>query len=78
MSSGMMLISVELLIMLIILLFVPGDYAGPCFIGFAMVPHAGFERRALRDAYGSARLAGKPRELLGVGGDQSVVRPPIG
>jgi len=32
----MMLISVELLIMLIILLFVPGDYAGPCFIGFAI------------------------------------------
>ena len=31
-----MLISVELLIMLIILLFVPGDYAGPCFIGFAI------------------------------------------
>ena len=32
----MMLISVELLIMLCILLFVPGDYAGPCFIGFAI------------------------------------------
>jgi len=32
----MMLISVELLIMLFILLFVPGDYAGPCFIGFAI------------------------------------------
>jgi K(+)-stimulated pyrophosphate-energized sodium pump len=31
-----MLISVELLIMLCILLFVPGDYAGPCFIGFAI------------------------------------------
>ncbi len=36
MSIGMALISVELLIMLIILLFVPGDYAGPCFIGFAI------------------------------------------
>jgi K(+)-stimulated pyrophosphate-energized sodium pump len=36
MSIGMMLISVELLIMLLILLFVPGDYAGPCFIGFAI------------------------------------------
>ena len=36
MSVGMMLISVELLMMLIILLFVPGDYAGPCFIGFAI------------------------------------------
>jgi K(+)-stimulated pyrophosphate-energized sodium pump len=32
----MMLISVELLIMLIFLLFIPGDYAGPCFIGFAI------------------------------------------
>src|SRR3982074_1947595 len=36
MSIGMMLISVELLIMLFILLFVPGGYAGPCFIGFAI------------------------------------------
>jgi len=36
MSIGMMLISVELLIMLIILLYIPGDYAGPCFIGFAI------------------------------------------
>jgi K(+)-stimulated pyrophosphate-energized sodium pump len=36
MSIGMMLISVELLIMLFIVLFVPGDYAGPCFIGFAI------------------------------------------
>src|ERR1700692_3047828 len=36
MSIGMMLISVELLIMLFILLFVPGDYDGPCFIGFAI------------------------------------------
>ena len=36
MSIGMMLISVELLIMLFILLFVPRDYAGSCFIGFAI------------------------------------------
>ncbi|MFM2126512.1 MAG: hypothetical protein RL328_2963 [Acidobacteriota bacterium] len=36
MSIGMMLISVELLIMLCILLFIPNDYAGPCFIGFAI------------------------------------------
>jgi K(+)-stimulated pyrophosphate-energized sodium pump len=36
MSVGMMLISVELLIMLIILLFIPREYAGPCFIGFAI------------------------------------------
>src|SRR3989441_8304629 len=36
MSIGMMLISVELLMMLIILLYIPGDYAGACFIGFAI------------------------------------------
>jgi K(+)-stimulated pyrophosphate-energized sodium pump len=36
MSIGMLLISVELTMMLFILLFVPGDYAGPCFIGFAI------------------------------------------
>jgi K(+)-stimulated pyrophosphate-energized sodium pump len=36
MSIGMLLISVELVIMLCILLFIPGDYAGPCFIGFAI------------------------------------------
>ncbi|MSV36040.1 MAG: sodium-translocating pyrophosphatase [Bryobacterales bacterium] len=36
MSIGMMLISVELFIMLCILLFIPGEYAGPCFIGFAI------------------------------------------
>jgi K(+)-stimulated pyrophosphate-energized sodium pump len=36
MSIGMMLISIELLMMFSIILFVPGDYAGPCFIGFAI------------------------------------------
>ena len=36
MSIGMLLISVELFMMLCILLFIPGDYAGPCFIGFAI------------------------------------------
>ena len=36
MSIGMLLISVELFLMLCILLFVPADYAGPCFIGFAI------------------------------------------
>jgi K(+)-stimulated pyrophosphate-energized sodium pump len=36
MSIGMLLISVELLLMLFILLFIPRDYAGPCFIGFAI------------------------------------------
>jgi K(+)-stimulated pyrophosphate-energized sodium pump len=35
-SIGMLLISVELFMMLSILLFVPGDYAGQCFIGFAI------------------------------------------
>jgi len=36
MSIGMLLISTELIMMLAILLFVPRDYAGPCFIGFAI------------------------------------------
>jgi K(+)-stimulated pyrophosphate-energized sodium pump len=36
MSIGMALISVELLIMLIILLFLPSEVAGKCFIGFAI------------------------------------------
>ncbi|MGA7613604.1 MAG: sodium-translocating pyrophosphatase [Thermoanaerobaculia bacterium] len=36
MSIGMLLVSIELVMMLGILLFVPGDYAGPCFIGFAI------------------------------------------
>ena len=36
MSIGMLLISVELLIMLFILLFIPHDYSGACFIGFAI------------------------------------------
>ncbi|MFN0136313.1 MAG: sodium-translocating pyrophosphatase [Phycisphaerae bacterium] len=36
MSIGMALISVELLIMLFIMLFLPGDIAGKCFIGFAI------------------------------------------
>jgi K(+)-stimulated pyrophosphate-energized sodium pump len=36
MSIGMLLISIELFVMLCILLFIPIDYAGPCFIGFAI------------------------------------------
>jgi K(+)-stimulated pyrophosphate-energized sodium pump len=36
MSIGMLLISVELFLMLCILLFIPGDLAGSCFIGFAI------------------------------------------
>ncbi|MGE0868306.1 MAG: sodium-translocating pyrophosphatase [Kofleriaceae bacterium] len=36
MSIGTVLISLELLLMLAIMVFLPGDYAGPCFIGFAV------------------------------------------
>jgi len=36
MSIGMLLIATELVMMLCILLFIPRDYAGPCFIGFAI------------------------------------------
>ncbi|KAA0253599.1 MAG: sodium-translocating pyrophosphatase [Acidobacteria bacterium] len=36
MSIGTMLISTELILMLAILLFVPANLAGPCFIGFAI------------------------------------------
>ncbi|MBX3157993.1 MAG: sodium-translocating pyrophosphatase [Deltaproteobacteria bacterium] len=36
MSIGTVLISVELLLMLLIMIALPGDYAGPCFIGFAV------------------------------------------
>ena len=36
MSIGMLLISIELAIMLFILLAMPADLAGPCFIGFAI------------------------------------------
>jgi K(+)-stimulated pyrophosphate-energized sodium pump len=36
MSIGVMLICVELIMMLIILLFIPREYAGACFIGFAI------------------------------------------
>jgi K(+)-stimulated pyrophosphate-energized sodium pump len=36
MSIGTMLISTELVIMLVILLFIPGQLAGACFIGFAI------------------------------------------
>src|SRR3974390_3184089 len=50
MSIGMLLVSVELLIMLFILLFVPGDLAGSCFIGFAIGEYLG--AAALRVAGG--------------------------
>ena len=48
MSIGMVLISIELLLMLIILLFVPPDFAGPCFIGFAIGESLGASRAAHR------------------------------
>src|ERR1700722_11772155 len=50
MSIGMVLISVELLIMLCILLFIPASYAGNCFIGFAIGESLG--AAALRGAGG--------------------------
>jgi len=58
MSIGMMLISVELLMMLIILLFIPGDYAGPCFIGFAIGESLG--AAALRIALACSRSRLQP------------------
>ncbi|MCD6333117.1 MAG: sodium-translocating pyrophosphatase, partial [Bacteroidales bacterium] len=36
MSIGLLLVSVELIMMLAILLFVPGEAAGACFVGFAI------------------------------------------
>jgi K(+)-stimulated pyrophosphate-energized sodium pump len=36
MSIGLLLISVELLLLVAILLLIPHEYAGPCFIGFAI------------------------------------------
>jgi len=36
MSIGMFLVSIELFMMLCILLFIDSQYAGPCFIGFAI------------------------------------------
>ncbi len=36
MSIGVLLVSLELILMLVILLFIPGHLAGACFIGFAI------------------------------------------
>ncbi len=36
MSIGVLLVSIELIMMLVILLFIPGEIAGACFIGFAI------------------------------------------
>src|SRR5437867_9194745 len=66
MSIGMALISVELLIMLIILLFVPGDMAGPCFIGFAIGESLG--AAALRIAGGIfTKIADIGSDLMKIG-----------
>jgi len=52
------LISVELLMMLFILLFIPGDYAGPCFIGFAIAnPWRGGPPYCRRHLYQDADIA---------------------
>ena len=50
-SIGMLLICVELVLMLFILLFIPHDYSGPCFIGFAIGESLGRPRFALRAAF---------------------------
>src|SRR6266508_3893834 len=52
MSVGMLLISVELLIMLCILLYVPRDYAGACFIGFAIGESLGASALRIADCTG--------------------------
>src|SRR5215472_17064970 len=66
MSIGMMLISVELLMMLLILLFIPGDYAGPCFIGFAIGASLG--AAALRIAGGIfTKIADIGSDLMKIG-----------
>ena len=64
MSIGMVLISVELLIMLCILLFVPRALAGPCFIGFAIGESLGAAalRVAGRDLHQDRRHRRRPDE----------------
>jgi len=46
----MVLISTELFIMLLILLFVPASSAGPCFIGFAIGESLGASALLFRSA----------------------------
>ena len=58
MSIGMLLISVELFLMLCILLFIPGEYAGSCFIGFAIGESLGALRTPPR---GPHREPDRPR-----------------
>ncbi len=65
MSVGMMLISVELLFMLAILLFIPGEYAGVCFLGFAIGESLG--AAALRIAGGIfTKIADNGSDLMKV------------
>src|SRR3989449_42564 len=66
MSIGMLLVSIELIMMLFILLFVPGDYAGPCFIGFAIGESLG--AAALRVAGGIfTKIADIGSDLMEIG-----------
>ncbi|OFW61092.1 MAG: hypothetical protein A2133_00475 [Actinobacteria bacterium RBG_16_64_13] len=63
MSVGMMLISVELVIMLIILIWIPRDYAGACFIGFAIGESLGAAAlRIARDLHQDRRHRLRPDE----------------
>ena len=55
MSVGMMLISVELLIMLFILLFIPADFAGRFFIGFSFTASRWAPRLCVSPAASSPR-----------------------
>src|SRR5437867_12880418 len=66
MSIGMLLISVELFMMLCILLFIPGNLAGPCFIGFAIGESLG--AAALRVAGGIfTKIADIGSDLMKIG-----------
>ena len=62
MSIGMLLISVELLIMLIILLYIPGEYAGACFIGYRHHLFAEPGDNASRDALAAVLLGADERD----------------
>ena len=77
MSVGMMLISVELLFMLAILLFIPSDVAGACFLGFAIGESPG--AAALRIAGGIfTKIADIGADLMKVVQDQGRRRPEPG
>ena len=66
MSIGMLLISAELVLMLAILLFIPSDLAGACFIGFAIGESLGAS--ALRIAGGIfTKIADIGSDLMKIG-----------